>query len=214
MTPKFLRKKLRLLQRRFLKQSGVIAACAALGVFALVSYTIHMNNQRPTIDSAAYAPLLDVIAKAESNGNYNAYFGNAGNSQIKFTDMTVAEVMKWQADFIAQGQPSSAVGRYQIISTTLSGLVNRKIVDVNEKFDEATQDRLAIALVERRGSLDYVAQQLSAHEFAANLAKEWAGLPRVLGGNPTDSYYAGDGLNKSRTSVEEVLGAIAPIRAE
>lgn len=173
-----------------------------------------MNNQRPTIDSAAYTPLLDVIAKAESNGNYNAYFGNAGNSQIKFTDMTVAEVMKWQADFIAQGQPSSAVGRYQIISTTLSGLVNRKIVDVNEKFDEATQDRLAIALVERRGSLDYVARQLSAHEFAANLAKEWAGLPRVLGGNPTDSYYAGDGLNKSRTSVEEVLGAIAPIRAE
>jgi muramidase (phage lysozyme) len=170
-----------------------------------------MGNQRLSVKPESYTPLLTLIAKGESNGNYNAYYGNPRNSDIKFTDMSIGDVMKWQKDYVAQGSPSSAVGRYQIISGTLEGLVRQLSLDTTQKFDERTQDAMAIALLERRGSIAYVNQELSKEDFAANLAKEWAALPKVVGENPEQSYYAGDGLNKSRIAPDEVLSAIGPI---
>lgn len=170
-----------------------------------------MANERLTVNPQTYKPLLNLIANAESNGNYNAHFGNPRNSDIRFTEMTVAEVRQWQEEYVAQGSPSSAVGRYQIISTTLDGLISQLGVEASQKFDEATQDKMAIALLERRGSVEYVNEELSQEQFAANLAKEWAALPKVIGDNPDQSYYAGDGLNKSRVRTTEVLGAIQPI---
>lgn len=179
-----------------------------------IGYAHNMNNHSAAVNPASYSQVLNLIGQAESDDNYNAYFGNASNSEVKFTEMTIAEVMNWQSQFIAQGHASSAVGRYQIISTTLAGLVGRGVVEANQKFDEATQDKLAIALLERRGSVAYVKKELTPQEFAANIAKEWAALPRVIGGDPNDSYYAGDGLNKSRTNVDEVMKAIEPISAQ
>lgn len=163
------------------------------------------------VDPAVYTPLLDTIAKGESNGNYNAYFGNASNTTLLFTEMTVDEVMKWQEEYIKQGSPSSAVGKYQIISTTLKGLVKELDIDTAERFDKTMQDRMAVALLERRGAEDYVEKKLSRQEFAANLAKEWAALPKITGPNPEQSYYAGDGLNKVRISIPEVYTALAAI---
>lgn len=171
-----------------------------------------MQNKRLVVDPASYKPLLQLIASAESKGNYNAYFGNANNKAVDFTNMSIAQVQQWQAEFIADGNPSSAVGRYQIVNTTLAGLVSRLGIDANQKFDAATQDQLAIALLERRGSEEYVNNQLTREQFAANLAKEWAALPKVVGENPTDSYYASDGLNKSLVEVHKVFQAIEPIK--
>ena len=213
MITKFLRKKSRIFWRRLRSRAAPVVAWGVLLVFGIVGYAIHMSNQPPTVDPAAYKPLLNLIGRIESNDNYNAYFSNSKNTEIRFTEMTVAEVLAWQANFVAQGNASSAVGRYQIINTTLSGLVSRKIVSADELFSEATQDLLAIALLERRGSLEYVTKQLAPEQFAANLAKEWAALPRVLGGDPNASYYQSDGLNKSRTTVAEVMKAIEPISA-
>ena len=67
------------------------------------------------------AELLNTIAKVESKNNYNAHFGNADNVSIQFTSMTVGEVLIWQKQFVEQGSPSSAVGRYQFINSTLRG---------------------------------------------------------------------------------------------
>lgn len=172
-----------------------------------------MSNQRLSVNPASYHNLLHLIGKAESNNNYNAYFGNAGNSTVVFTDMTIAEVLKWQGDYVQQGSPSCAVGRYQIINTTLEGLVHTLDISKDQKFDAGIQDRLAMALLERRGAVEYVNNELSKEELAANLAKEWAALPKTIGDNPEASYYAGDGLNKSRVKIAEVLQAIEPISA-
>lgn len=172
---------------------------------------MYLDNRRLVIDPASYAPLLHLIGKAESNDNYNAYFGNAGNTSIDFTNMSIADVLAWQANHVAQGNASSAVGRYQIIDTTLSGLVQRLGIDTKTKFDQKTQDTFAIALLERRGSVKYINEELTLDQFAANLAMEWAALPKVIGDKPGDSYYAADGLNKSRVSVDEVRKAIEPI---
>ena len=161
-----------------------------------------------TIPPAAYAPLLDVVAEGESRGNYNAHFGNAANQEIKFTDMTIAEVLEWQKQYVEQGNPSSAVGRYQIIRPTLVGLVEQLQLNSNERFDEAMQNRLAITLMERRGSIDFIKAKLPAENFAHELSKEWAALPKVLGDSPENSFYAGDGLNRSLIDSRSSLAAI------
>jgi conjugal transfer mating pair stabilization protein TraG len=164
-----------------------------------------------TIPPATYTPLLNTIAKGESNGNYNAYFGHSDNTTILFTEMTIAQVLKWQEDYVNGGSYSSAVGRYQIVRPTLAGLVKRHSIDLNAKYDEAMQDNLAIKLLERRGSVDYFEKKLTREQFAANLAQEWAALPKIIGENPEESYYAKDGVNKSRVTMAEIFQALASL---
>lgn len=183
-------------------------------VVVVASVVLAYNSfMQPKIDPAVYIPLLNTIAKGESNGNYNAYFGNASNTSIRFTDMSIEQVLAWQEGYIKQGSPSSAVGKYQIINTTLKGLVKRLDLDPKTRFDEKLQDRLAVALLEKRGSTDYMTDKIPRDQFAANLAREWAALPKIEGNNPGQSYYAGDGLNKSRISVDEILGVLATVKS-
>lgn len=188
-----------------------MSVCTAVLLAGAIGYASYMQHRRLTVDPVTYEPLLQLIAHAESKDNYNAYFDNAGNTSVTFTTMSLAEVMQWQANYVSGGSPSSAVGRYQITNTTLAGLVRQLGIDTDETFNQAMQDRLAIALLERRGSEDYINNQLSRNQFAANLAKEWAALPKVIGENPSASYYAGDGLNKSLVDIDTVLRAIEPI---
>ena len=204
-----LTRKLKRSVKRWAKNKTFVLTMAILLVCTgVIVYAGYMENKRLSVDPASYSTLLQLIARAESNDNYNAYFNNAENTSIKFTEMTIAEVLSWQAKHVEAGNYSSAVGRYQIVNTTLSGLVRQLGIDASQKFDQPTQDRLAVALFERRGSEKYVNDELTREEFAANLAMEWAALPKVLGENPADSYYAGDGLNKSRISVDEILKAV------
>jgi muramidase (phage lysozyme) len=183
------------------------------GIIALSFIMTQRFNEPSKVDPAAYTSLLNTIAKGESGGNYNAYFGSPANASVRFTDMSVGEVLQWQEEHVRQGSVSNAVGKYQIIRPTLVGLVDQLKIDQGERFDEALQDRLAIALLERRGAEEYVNDKLTREEFAANLAKEWAALPKATGPNPHESYYAADGINKSRVSVDEVYSALAVLRS-
>lgn len=209
-----LRRQFRRIRARLRHGALPLQLGGVLLLIGVVAYAGYMSNQRLSVNPATYQPLLHLIGSVESNNNYNAYFGNAGNSAIVFTDMTIAEVLDWQRNFVQQGSPSSAVGRYQILNTTLEGLVQELRLSRTQKFSPATQDQMAIALLERRGAVKYVNSKLSDQEFAANLAKEWAALPKTIGDNPNASYYAGDGLNKSRVEVAEVLKAIELISAQ
>lgn len=183
-------------------------ACSLVLVISLVAYAGVMRTNDKPINPRAFKPLLNLIARGESNDNYNAYFGNPANQEIDFTKMTVAEVISWQKDIVKSGSPSSAVGRYQIINKTLVSLVEQLDLDTSQKFDEDLQDRLAITLLERRGAKDFVNGRISREEFASNLSKEWAALPKVLGDNPRKSYYSADGLNQSRIAVNDLLKVI------
>lgn len=205
---KLKRKLVRWAKKNFKNQKTVFA----IVLLCLVVGAVAMQNKPLAADPASCRPLLDLIARAESKGNYNAYFGNAGNTKIKFTNMTIAEVLDWQDAYVQKGNPSSAIGKYQIVNTTLEGLVRQLGLDPRTKFTPELQDRLAFALLERRGSNDYVSGKLSREAFAGNLAKEWASLPSVTGKHPDKSYYAADGLNVALVSVGDLLNAIAPIR--
>jgi muramidase (phage lysozyme) len=207
---RYLRKTKRWIRKQKLSTKVFFVLCVGL----LLSYAWYMNTKRLSVDPTSYTPLMSMIGTIESNDNYNAYFGNPRNLEIKFTDMTMDEVMRWQTSFIADGNASSAVGRYQIINTTLSGLVRELNIDTTEKFNQRMQDRMAIALFERRGSTAFINKEMTAEEFAASLAKEWAALPKVIGNNPDSSYYAHDGLNKSRTSPDKIIATVNKLSAK
>jgi muramidase (phage lysozyme) len=200
--------------RQFARQNRWTLRATAGSLLVLGGAIMYVSMTAPKVDPSAYTPLLNTIAKGESNGNYNAHFGNANNMAIRFTDMSVGDVLKWQEKYVHEGSASSAVGKYQIIRSTLQGLVSELDIDQDAKFDAALQDKMAIALLERRGSLDFVDNKLTREQFAANLAKEWAALPKVVGDNPNESFYASDGLNQARISIQEVYFAIGSLKRE
>lgn len=196
---------------RRLRRSNTMTTTALAFVVAVIGMAIYQSMQ-PKIDPTAYTPLLTAIAQAESGGNYNAYYGNAANKTIRFTDMSVSDVLQWQKEYVSQGSVSSAAGRYQIIRPTLLKLVQELHIDPQTHFDEKLQDQMAIALLERRGSLEYVEKKITREQFAANLSKEWASLPKTTGPNPGESYYAADGINKSRVSINEIYNVLDQLK--
>ncbi len=158
------------------------------------------KEQRPS--------LLDLIGQKESNGKYNAFYGNADNEDVKFTEMKVSDVRSWQDRFVHNGSASSAVGKYQIIRKTMDSLISDLNLTGDELFDEELQDKMALQLAKRRGYDKWKNGSLDDAAFANNLAKEWASFPVVGGNKHGRSYYAGDGLNKALISPDEVLRAL------
>ena len=214
MAVKSRRKRIRVFITRLRSRQFAVVACLVVLLSGSIGYAIYMQSQSRAVDPVSYQPLLQLIAEAESSDNYNAHFGNAASTNPRFTDMSIAQVMDWQAKYIARGNPSNAVGRYQIISPTLIDLVRQLQIDTHEKFNQSMQDRMAVALLDRRGGVHYVNNRLSRAQFAANLSQEWAALPKTIGNNPESSYYAGDGLNASRVSIDSLLGAITPVTSK
>ena len=174
--------------------------------------------------------LLDMIAKGESAGagGYNAMnqgtpgggpvIGSGDSQKIiqkKLTDMTVGEIMDRaakpndDAKKRKEGGLIFAAGRYQIIPDTLKGLVRQGIVSKDDKFDEATQDKLGMALIQGTGALKLAAK--GDYEGAQNaMAKTWASIPLAtdVGDKKAgQSYYQKAGQNTAHGGLD-VKGAL------
>jgi muramidase (phage lysozyme) len=143
--------------------------------------------------------LLNYIGQIEGRGNYNILQG--GSTKQDLTQMSVAQVMEYQRKMPGMGHESSAAGKYQIVRPTLEGLVKQGVVKPEEKFDAATQDKLATALMKNRGLDKYLTGSMTPESFANNLSKEWASLPTQTG----QSAYAGVGSNKSLVSRDSFM---------
>jgi muramidase (phage lysozyme) len=167
----------------------------------------------------ALQPLLQFIRQHEARGDYNIVWGGirkADHPRRKLTSMTVKEVLDWQ-DSIDRAYGSEAAGAYQIMEDTLRPMVNSGKVKASDLFDEKTQDALAAVLLEGRGLNDFLADKISPVVFGQSLSKEWASLPCTLidkRGRPAQgqSYYDGDGLNKSGAKVTEFVQLLAKLR--
>ena len=151
-------------------------------------------------------PILDLIGKHESAGDYNRVYSRQGIKRADLTNMTIKEVLQWQKEYVANGSPSSAAGKYQIIPKTLRGLVKEMGLTGHEKFDAAMQDKMALHLMEGRGYSDFTAGRISNQQFMRNLSEEWASLPKDGSGL---SFYHGDGLNRAGVSAKEVQTVLA-----
>jgi muramidase (phage lysozyme) len=167
-------------------------------------------------------PLLDFIAEHESEGAarrlqmsaYDIIWGGikgAHRPPKPLTQMTIREVLAWQ-DRIDPMYRSEAAGRYQILEDTLRDLYAEAGMTLDSKFDKAGQDRLAMALLKRRGLDRFLHGYLSVNKFCNELAKEWASLPVVDGPKKGRSYYAGDGLNAAGVDVEPFVAVVQSMR--
>ena len=150
--------------------------------------------------------LLNFIARYESAGDYNIM---VGGKRGKLTSMTIAEILDMQKDMIAKGHESTAVGRYQYIRKTLAGTVAQMGLDVNStKFDEKTQDAIAIQTLRSIGLESWLAGKLDDGAFLNKVARVWASVPTTSGG----SYYAGVGSNKAGIKSDAALNTLQDIR--
>lgn len=132
--------------------------------------------------------MLELIAKGESGGNYNATLDNGKwtNGAQNLVGMTLNQIRDLQRHMLSyeenrmthrdvNGRPagSSALGKYQIVGQTLQGLMKEMGLSGNELFDEKMQDRMAMHLLNRR---------LASGEGVAGLRKEWTSLRNVSDG--------------------------------
>lgn len=150
---------------------------------------------------AGESGLLDLIGQAESEGQYNAVYGNASQQDVDFSQKSLNEVGQWQADQVTGGSPSSAVGKYQILQSTLKGLQEEMGLTGDEMFTPELQDEMAMKLLERRGWNEYVEGKITKEELQRRLSQEWASLPTDASNK---SYYADDGLNKAGVTTAEL----------
>ena len=175
-------------------------------------------------------PLGKLIASGESgSAGYDAFnrgsgapkgTGSTGGQKLSLTDMTIKEIMDKQS--LQPGDPNRlfAVGKYQIIPSTMLSLVKKLKLDPDEtRLDPETQDALfanGLVGIVRKKVDDYI-KGLSDDKNAAilELAKEFAsvGIPYDMKVGKKelkkgDSYYSGQGGNKAHNSPEEVGAAL------
>jgi len=148
--------------------------------------------------------LLDLIGQGESKGNYNAVYGNI-NNQRDLSQYSVDDILGQQQYVRDRGIPSTAVGKYGFLYKTLKGLKAELGLSGNEKFTPALQEQMARHLLNRRGLQAYRAGRISKATFALSLSQEFASLPNP---NTGRSFYAGDGLNASQVSRQQVYQAL------
>ena len=139
------------------------------------------------VSSASRRGLLDLIKLAEGtfgkpqSRGYNTTLGYGAftGGPITLVDKTLREILAIQKQMLAHPDNtfnSSAVGAYQIVSTTLRSLINELGLSLDQLFTPELQDRLGNALVERRG------------RDVSGLRNEWEGLRNVSSGTILSAY--------------------------
>ena len=123
--------------------------------------------------TASQKGILDLIAQRESGGDYNAAWGGTKftGGNLSLVNMTLNEILAVQKQMLAHPENtanSSALGRYQIVGTTLRGLMKELGLSGDELFSTEMQDRLASQLVRRR-----------LPQGVEGLRNEWEGLRNV-----------------------------------
>jgi hypothetical protein len=166
----------------------------------------------------------NLIAKKGESGaaGYNAFnMGTkdnkivAGKQKENLQDMTVGEVMSRQS--IKWGSPNEsqklfAVGKYQMIPSTLSDAVKSLNVSKDEKFTPELQERMFkdyLISAKRPAIAKYLNSPTDDPELLKNavraMSREWASVADPDKGGTTSFYGSG---NKALISVDEISNAL------
>jgi len=172
------------------------------------------GSQGSSAGKEGWGPVLELIAKAESvGGSYDSVY--PGRTKVGLSQMTIAEADDWQSR-TAGSRGSAAAGRYQFMNI-LDQAANAGLSG-DDIFSPANQDKMAIALIEKKRGVTVDMVKDNPLEAARRLAMEWAGLPvlsTTKGNTRTvnrgQSYYSGDGLNKATVSPEELMGSFGQV---
>lgn len=174
--------------------------------------------------------IYETETKLSPTDCYDVIFGHRENRLPKrLTTMTLGEVVDaqkgwgsktWVKKTWGYSSASSAAGAPQFMRATLVDLSQKLKLVGNQIFDGDFQDRLAFELLKRRGYNDFIAGRISRTEFGKRLAMEWASFPvladvqgahrKVVRGQ---TFYAGDGLNKSLVTPAKVEAMLDAVKA-
>jgi muramidase (phage lysozyme) len=125
------------------------------------------------------------------------------------TEMTLDELDAFQTEMLKNPENklnSSAVGKYQIVRTTLRELKEKLGLKGDEKFTPELQDKLASELLQRRGMGKFEKGEITQEQFQENLAKEWASIATKEG----KSFYG----QRVGTTSEEINKTIADLKID
>jgi len=162
----------------------------------------------------SWKPILDLIAKYEAvGGSYDSIYPSSTKPGL--SKMTISKADSWQ-ESTASSRGSAAAGRYQFM------YIKKQAADAgigpDKIFSPENQDKMAIALIEKKRKVTYDLMQKDPDEAMIRLGMEWAALPmpKSMQGHKRmvsagQSYYAGDGKNKAGASVKEVRDAMKGI---
>jgi len=162
-----------------------------------------------SVTGGSHGAVLDLIASAESAGNYNAWYGDADQSRVNLTGLTLDAVRGLQHDLV-RTNGGSAIGRYQIIDETLERLIGSMGLAGSERFSPQLQDRMALQLAAEAGLQDWLNGRLDHGRFAENLSKVWAGMPRDAS---NASFYEGVAGNRAQIDYRDVVASLRRIRS-
>lgn len=161
--------------------------------------------------SEVLEPLADLIGMAESDrvGGYNA--ANTGtpmdlgtNGFVRYFGQPSSEVTVRNIVSAHSWGNLHAVGRYQIIGTTLRGLVEDGCIHLDEFFTPEVQDRAFACLLQKKRPdvWAYLRGGVDAEAAMDSLAMEFASMPQWDG----TSYYGGnDRAHATRSQVFDAL---------
>lgn len=179
----------------------------------------------------SHTEFANLIAQEESNDNYNICNQTKGGlkiiNNVKVVEITIKEIQKKQVD-----RDVFAVGRYQLIPDTLSSAIVSLKLETNEKLNNEMQDKIFdeyLIKVKRAPVIAYLEGNGNVEDAMYSLAQEWASIGVEKGKRISDkvvkkdgkvvsritryakggeSYYAGDGLNKSHITPEQIKNAL------
>lgn len=159
-------------------------------------------------------PLLDLIGHTEGTDRGAGYnetlgYGAFTGGKVNLEGMTLDQIDQLQTKMLSHPDNSlnsSAVGRYQIIRTTLRDLRRSLGLSGDELYDRKMQDRLGMALLERRGLSMWKAGRISDEQFMKGLSAEWASLPKADGKGTYRGQRVGANVGAVRGALEKVRG--------
>ena len=159
-----------------------------------------------------YRPMLDLIGLTEGTDRKCGYnetlaYGAYTGGDVNLVRMTLQEIDALQTKMLKHPKNnfnSSALGRYQIVRTTLRTIRKTLKLPATTLFDADMQDRCACYLLGLRGVDKYLAGRLSEDTLINNLAHEWASLPTVSG----KGVYAGQSAAVKPDRVRQALAAV------
>ena len=159
-----------------------------------------------------YRPLLDLIGFTEGTDRKRGYnetlaYGAFTGGDVDLVTMTLQEIDALQTRMLKHPKNhfnSSALGRYQIVRTTLRAIRKTLKLSPSALFDAEMQDRCACYLLGLRGIDKYLAGRLSEDTLINNLAHEWASLPTTAG----KGAYAGQNAAVTPNRLRQVLAEV------
>jgi len=173
-------------------------------------------------------PLLDLISRGESGSvGYDAY--NRGmyrdmdgvqhfrgqDRAIDLSGLTVGQVLDLQHADPAAPDRLFAVGKYQVIPSTMNDAVNKLGLNRNERFTPELQDRIFshYLIVDKQHAVqDFITSKSGASVEAAQraLAREWASFGDPDKGGETHYKLP----NHASIALEQSATALSQMRAD